>query len=184
MNDNFDITTERRFPGQPRPCGRRGRRERPQARPDRFALWAVLLGVVAMFAGVASADGAQRESGAVSPQIESGSKTKAQRVAVKYRRIYARFKPRARRWARLISKCESGHNPKALSPDGEYRGAFQFSLETWQSAPRSPGGDPIDYTWKTQAVVAIALRNKARRAGWDSPWRVCSKKARKKLKRR
>ena len=173
MHDNFDTTLQRRRPGQPG-SARRGPRERPQARPDRFALWAVVLGVIAMFAGVASADGALRSSGAIGT-----AEIKTKRLATKYRSIYASFKQRDKRWARRTSKCESGHNPKALSPNKKYRGAFQFTRRTWRSAPKSPGGDPIDYTWKTQAVVAIAHRKKAKRMGWPDPWPNCPKPKRK-----
>jgi hypothetical protein len=176
VNESFDITSQRRYPGKPG-SPRRRRRERAQARPDRFALWAVLLGVVAMLAGVASADGAT--SGAVGT-----AENKVQRVAARYHSIYDGFKRRDKRWARIVSKCESGHNPKAISPDEKHRGAFQFKLSTWRTAPKSPGGDPVDYTWKTQAVVAVALRNKARRQGWKSPWPTCSKVARRKLSRK
>ena len=31
---------------------------------------------------------------------------------------------------------------------------------TWKTSPKSPGGDPIKYNYKTQAVVAVALKNK------------------------
>jgi hypothetical protein len=47
-----------------------------------------------------------------------------------------------------------------------YRGAFQFMKSTWKSSPKSPGGDPIDYRYKTQAVVAVALKNKDGAGHW------------------
>jgi hypothetical protein len=50
-----------------------------------------------------------------------------------------------------------------------YRGAFQFMKSTWRTSPKSPGGDPIRFTYKTQAVVAVHLK---KRAG-TSPWPVC-----------
>ena len=28
---------------------------------------------------------------------------------------------------------------------------------TWKSSPKSPGGDPIAYPYRTQAVVAVLL---------------------------
>ena len=50
-----------------------------------------------------------------------------------------------------------------------YHGAFQFTLPTWHRAPKSPGGDPIDYTWRTQAVVAVLLKHHV----GTTPWPKC-----------
>ena len=74
-----------------------------------------------------------------------------------------------KRWAKRVSRCESGGNPNAIGAGGLYRGAFQFSRPTWKTSPRSPGGDPIDYSYKTQGFVAVRLRM---RAG-TSPWPNC-----------
>lgn len=87
----------------------------------------------------------------------------------KYKRLWSGTSRRDKRWARNTAKCESGRNPKALSSDGTYRGAFQFMKDTWKSAPKSPGGDPIDYPYSTQAVVAVALKH----SQGTSPWPVC-----------
>ena len=57
-------------------------------------------------------------------------------------------------------RCESGKDPKAIGGNGMYRGAFQFMKSTWRVSPKSPGGDPIAYTYKTQAVVAVALKHR------------------------
>jgi hypothetical protein len=38
-------------------------------------------------------------------------------------------------------QCESGGNPQAVSPDGQYWGLYQFSYNTWVGA----GGDPSAY---------------------------------------
>lgn len=91
------------------------------------------------------------------------------RTAAKYVRIWDRTSKRNKRWARNTAECESGGDPKAIGGGGRYRGAFQFMKSTWRSSPKSPGGDPIRYTYKTQAVVAVALK---KRAG-TSPWPVC-----------
>jgi hypothetical protein len=40
---------------------------------------------------------------------------------------------------------------------------------TWKTSPRSPGGDPIDYSYRTQAVVAVLLMHEM----GTSPWPVC-----------
>ena len=87
----------------------------------------------------------------------------------KYDRLWARISTAERRWARRTSECESGGDPKAIGGGGLYRGAFQFMRSTWKRAPKSPGGDPIDHRYRTQAVVAIMLK---RQAG-TSPWPVC-----------
>lgn len=78
--------------------------------------------------------------------------------------------PKNKRWARRVAACESGRDADAIGAGGLYRGAFQFSLSTWRSSPRSPGGDPIAFSYRTQAFVAVRLKG---RAG-TSPWPNCS----------
>lgn len=90
-------------------------------------------------------------------------------TAHKYVQIWDRTSKRDKRWARDTSECESGGDPKAIGGGGAYRGAFQFMKSTWRSSPKSPGGDPIRYTYKTQAVVAVALKKQA----GTGPWPVC-----------
>jgi hypothetical protein len=87
----------------------------------------------------------------------------------KYDRLWRKTTHRERRWARSTSQCESGGNARIHGGHGTYHGAFQFTLSTWRSAPKSPGGDPHTEPWKTQAVVAIYLK---RHAG-SSPWPNC-----------
>jgi hypothetical protein len=53
-----------------------------------------------------------------------------------------------------LAMCESGGDPTAVSPSGRYRGAFQFSLATWQSAGGT--GDPVDVSYAEQKRIAIA----------------------------
>ena len=74
-----------------------------------------------------------------------------------------------KKWAQRVADCESGGNPNAIGAGGTYRGAFQFMRSTWKTSPRSPGGDPIDYSYKTQAFVAVRLKM---RSG-SSPWPSC-----------
>jgi hypothetical protein len=40
---------------------------------------------------------------------------------------------------------------------------------TWRVSPKSPGGDPTAWNYRTQAVVAVALK----RQQGTSPWPVC-----------
>lgn len=87
-----------------------------------------------------------------------------------YDRIFTRnVSKKNKRWAKRVARCESGGDPNAIGGGGLYRGAFQFMRSTWRTAPRSPGGDPVDYSYKTQAFVAVRLKS---RVG-GSPWPNC-----------
>jgi hypothetical protein len=87
----------------------------------------------------------------------------------KYERLWRKTSHHNRHWANKTAECESGKNPNAIGGGGRYRGAFQFLRSSWHHAPKTPGGDPIDYGYKTQAVVAVALK---KREG-TKPWPVC-----------
>lgn len=76
--------------------------------------------------------------------------------------------PQNKRWARRVSECESGRDPNALGAGGTYRGAFQFSRETWVNSPRSPGGDPIRFSYRTQAFVAVRLKTRDGKGHWPN----------------
>ena len=128
------------------------------ARPDRVALWAVVLAVVAMLAGAASA---RAGSGGTGPDSGGGGTTGS-----RYDRLWDGFSRKDKRWAHRTSECESGQDPKAIGGGGTYRGAFQFMRSTWRAAPKSPGGDPIDYSWRTQAVVAVSLKHRDGTGAW------------------
>ena len=71
-------------------------------------------------------------------------------------------------WARL-RQCESSGNYRAVSPDGRYRGAYQFDLQTWQTMGGT--GDPIDAPPEEQDARAKALYAKRSAA----PWPVCGR---------
>ena len=123
--------------------------------------------VLAMvFAVLAATDAGA--SGGVGPETTSERST-ASRTAPRYDRLYRHTTTREKRWARRTAECESGGNPRAIGGGGAYRGAFQFLRSSWKAAPKSPGGDPIRYTYRTQAVVAIHLK---RQMG-TKPWPVC-----------
>jgi peptidoglycan hydrolase-like protein with peptidoglycan-binding domain len=68
---------------------------------------------------------------------------------------------------RRIAQCESGGNPRALSPGGQYRGKYQFSLETWRALGGK--GDPADAPEWKQDRMALKLY---RRSG-TAPWPNC-----------
>ena len=137
-------------------------RQRPRRlaeRPDRVALWALVLGIVMMVAAAASAHAGSGGTGTKTTSGDGG----------RYAQLWENVSDRNRHWAHRTSECESGGDPDAISGGGAYRGAFQFMRETWRSAPKSPGGDPIDHSWRTQAVVAVY---KKRRDGTGA-WPVC-----------
>jgi hypothetical protein len=69
---------------------------------------------------------------------------------------------------RRIAECESHSNPRSLGSGGLYRGAYQFTIETWHSV--GGRGDPA------KASMAELTRRAAlllRQSG-PSQWPVCS----------
>ena len=68
---------------------------------------------------------------------------------------------------RQIAECESGGNPRAVSPGGQYRGKYQFSLDTWRNL--GGAGDPVEASEAEQDRIALKLY---RRSG-TAPWPNC-----------
>jgi hypothetical protein len=66
-----------------------------------------------------------------------------------------------------VAQCESGGDPGAVSPDGQYRGKYQFDQQTWESVGGS--GDPAAAPEAVQDQKAAQLQ--AQRG--SSPWPVC-----------
>lgn len=66
-----------------------------------------------------------------------------------------------------IAACESGGNPRAISPGGSYRGKYQFDPSTWASVGGS--GDPAAASESEQDMRAAILYA---RTG-PSSWPVC-----------
>ena len=67
-----------------------------------------------------------------------------------------------------IAQCESGGNPRAVSPDGTYRGKYQFDRSTW--AAYGPAGDPARASEAEQDRRALKLYN----ARGTAPWPNCA----------
>jgi Transglycosylase-like domain/Putative peptidoglycan binding domain len=67
-----------------------------------------------------------------------------------------------------IAQCESGGNPRAVSPSGRYRGKYQFDMPTWRAW--GGHGDPINASESTQDRVAIRLY----KARGTKPWPNCA----------
>jgi hypothetical protein len=68
---------------------------------------------------------------------------------------------------RRIAQCESGGNPRAVSPNGMYRGKYQFSFSTWASV--GGRGDPAAASEYEQDMRAEILY----RTGGPGHWPVC-----------
>jgi uncharacterized protein YabE (DUF348 family) len=63
-----------------------------------------------------------------------------------------------------LANCESGGNPRAVSPGGAYRGLYQFSMSTWAGVGGS--GDPINASPDEQTNRAQILYNRSGRGSW------------------
>jgi hypothetical protein len=66
-----------------------------------------------------------------------------------------------------IAACESGGNPEAISPEGTYRGKYQFDQGTWESVGGQ--GDPAAAPEAEQDYRAALLYSES----GSSPWPVC-----------
>ena len=134
---------------------------------------ALIIGLfLALGAGTASAGSGGMGPGGASPDADAGATTAGpdnHQTPGKYNRLWAKVPGKEKRWASVVAECETGKDPNMTAMNGDYRGAFMFLQETWDNAPKTPGGDPIDYTYKVQAVVAVALK---KQLGTD-PWPVC-----------
>ncbi|MFL5884395.1 MAG: transglycosylase family protein [Thermoleophilaceae bacterium] len=65
-----------------------------------------------------------------------------------------------------IAQCESGGNPKAVSPDGQYRGKYQFDRDTWASLGGS--GDPAAAPESEQDRLAAQLYRQRGASSWPN----------------
>jgi hypothetical protein len=80
----------------------------------------------------------------------------------------SRGMPSAEQWAAL-RWCESGGNYQAVSPNGTFRGAYQFAVSTWQGVGGT--GDPAAASPAEQDHRAQVLYQRHGR----SPWPVCGR---------
>jgi hypothetical protein len=124
--------------------------------------------VAALLASSAQAGGGGLSTGP-SGKPDRSQPSPLNQAPVKYDRMWKQVSPRDKRWASRTAECESGRDPDAIGAGGTYRGAFQFMRATWRTSPKSPGGDPTAWNYRTQAVVAVALK----RQQGTSPWPVC-----------
>lgn len=124
---------------------------------------AILIATMLVAAGSASARGG---GVGTDPGARNGD---GNATPAKYHRLWDKVTRKDKRWANRVANCESGKDPDAVALKGRYRGAFMFTRDAWKTSPKSPGGDPIDYSYRTQAVVAVHLK---KRDG-TRPWPVC-----------
>ena len=76
-----------------------------------------------------------------------------------------------------LRACESGGNYAAVSRNGSYRGAYQFSQATWNGvaqrwAPWLVGHDPAGASPEDQDNMASALFSERGR----TPWPICGRR--------
>ena len=69
-----------------------------------------------------------------------------------------------------IAQCESGGDPTAVSPDGRYRGKYQFSRATWRAMGGT--GDPAAAPESVQDELAAKLM----RTQGPNAWPTCSRR--------
>ena len=69
-----------------------------------------------------------------------------------------------------IAQCESGGDPTAVSPSGQYRGKYQFSRATWEALGGT--GDPAkaDESVQDARGPLQPARPRAVAGGTRSPW--------------
>jgi hypothetical protein len=126
--------------------------------PERLRVGLAGAVALAMTVVVVAATSAAGDSGGIGLRADSNGG--------RYARLWEDLGRKNKRWARQTSACESGGNAKIHGGGGMYHGAFQFLKSTWRRAPKSPGGDPHRYSWKTQAVVAVYLKKRDGAGAW------------------
>jgi hypothetical protein len=138
------------------------------------AFQATIAVIAAICLAMLAAAGAPASSGGVGPGggsggTGSGGDGNLNLTPAKYERHWDRVSASDRKWANRVAHCETGRDPNLTALGGDYRGAFMFTWNAWKTSPKSPGGDPIDYTYRVQAVVAVALMHR----DGTAPWPVC-----------
>ena len=127
---------------------------------------------------IAADDSDVKVSGTTPPatekRIEAKAKGRQARHTIHRRRERANAKKReqgagtASPALEAIAACESGGDPGAISPDGRYRGKYQFSRATWRAMGGS--GDPAQAPESVQDAMAAKLLA----ARGTSPWPNCA----------
>ena len=161
--------------------------------PKLTAALAVIVGVLAFTAGVAVAEAKPSKATVVAVQKKLGvpadgvAGPQTRRAVRRFQRrhgltvdgvigpetlralgIRARQAAAGDREALLakIARCESGGDPTAVSPDGRYRGKYQFSRATWRSLGGK--GDPAKAPEAEQDRLARMLLDRQGTSAWPS----------------
>lgn len=78
--------------------------------------------------------------------------------------------------ADALGWCESGRRPDAVSKSGKYKGAFQFSYQTWNSTKYPEmSSDVTQVSYEDQRKVIVT---KFPLRSWSGQFPVCSRKLR------
>lgn len=95
-----------------------------------------------------------------------GPQTAAAMGLLPHRSASHRLSPSVRRELHKIALCESGGNPRAVSPSGRYRGKYQFDRATWRAL--GGHGDPAAASARTQDRLAAKLLRERGPSAWPS----------------
>jgi len=120
---------------------------------NRFLVVLVVTGVLAPTAGSALA--AQDSSTGGTSPTPTKSKSSGKRKKIKLPKILKK-----------IAMCESGGDPRAISPSGRYRGKYQFDRPTWRSI--GGHGDPAKASEYEQDKRALKLYRQRGTAPWPN----------------
>jgi hypothetical protein len=69
-----------------------------------------------------------------------------------------------------LAQCESNNTPTATSPNGKYRGLYQFDLDTWHSVGGT--GDPATASRGEQQARAEQLYASRGSQPWQCGWHL------------
>src|SRR5438445_12186064 len=104
-----------------------------------------------VFSGTAFASG----GGSSAPQPSGGSPAGTVHHKKHHKAHKASHHVKLPKELKKIAMCESGGNPRAVSPSGRYRGKYQFDMETWHSL--GGHGDPAKAPEWYQDKLALKL---------------------------
>lgn len=138
-----------------------------------FAVALTAAGALALAPGAAFATGgAAAPSGTAEPQTTTqdhasgGEAAQPPKKHKKHRSHKASHHVKLPAELKKIAMCESGDNPRAVSPSGKYRGKYQFDMETWRSVGGK--GDPAQAPEWYQDKLALKLYHERGTAPWPN----------------
>jgi hypothetical protein len=152
--------------------------------PRRPRAWIALVGALAVLALAGGAAAPERPPSADQLRAQlARERAQHEAQAALYRRVIRRARARTVRLTRVLSRapaltpaeahlraieaCESGGDPRAVSPGGLYRGALQFDGPTWRSVGGRGYPAAATLTEQRWRGLLLYLRRGAQ------PWPVC-----------